>query len=187
MKTPLREMCHQKNSTKKSRKESCICVILLSGECVISSVLSHHNKNLKQWTSVTVLRQASITALGQTSVTALRRTSITALGWTSVTAQLYLKNKGKYILKAWGHANPKDMKRRGRERERAKETPSPLAPLFICFFLLPLSLTCITWASQVGCLFYLRSSLWSSDLPLFYFCGLFPSSLSGLLFSILTT
>ena len=191
MKTPLREMCHQKNSTKKSRKESCICVILLSGECVISSVLSHHNKNLKQWTSVTVLRQASITALGQTSVTALRRTSITALGWTSVTAQLYLKNKGKYILKAWGHANPKDMKRRGRERERAKETPSPLAPLFM-FFLLPLGLPYVNWASQECCFFYLRSSLQSPDLPLFFFCRLFPSLSfshrhSGLLFPILTT
>ena len=37
-----------------------------------------------------------------------------------------------------------------------------------------------TWAcpvqiglSQECCLFYLKSSLWSSDLPLFYFCGLF--------------
>ena len=134
MKTPLREMCHQKNSTKKSRKESCIWVILLSGECVISSVLSHHNKNLKQWTSVTALRQASITALGQTSVTALRRSRVTALGWASVTAQLYLENKGKYILKAWRHANPKDLKRRGKESERAEENPSPLVLLFICFF-----------------------------------------------------
>ena len=26
---------------------------VMSGECVISSVLSHHNKKLKQWTSVT--------------------------------------------------------------------------------------------------------------------------------------
>lgn len=25
----------------------------VSGECVISSVLSHHDKNLKRWTSVT--------------------------------------------------------------------------------------------------------------------------------------
>ena len=46
------------------------------GECVISLVLSHHNKNLKRWTS------------------------ITALGQTSVTAQFYLENKGKYILEA---------------------------------------------------------------------------------------
>ena len=52
-----------------------------------------------------------------------------------VTAQFYLENKGIciLILKAWGHADPKDTKRR--------EAPSPiLAPLFKCFFLLPLGL-----------------------------------------------
>ena len=42
-------------------------------------------------------------------------------------------------------------------------------------FLLPLDLPCVSWASQECCLFSLRSSLWSSDLPLFYFCRLFPS------------
>ena len=39
-----------------------------------------------------------------------------------VTAQFYLESKGKYILEAWRHADPKDAKR---------EAPSPiLAPLF---------------------------------------------------------
>ena len=56
-----------------------------------------------------------------------------------------------------------------------RETPGPLAPLFICFFLLPLGLPYVNWASQECCLFYLRSWLQSSDLPLFYFHGLFPS------------
>ena len=42
------------------------------------------------------------------------------------------------------------------------------------FFLLPLSLPCVNWASQEDCLLHLRFSLWSSDLPLFYFCRLFP-------------
>ena len=59
------------------------------------------------------------------------------------------------------------------------------------FFLLLLRLPYVNWASQEGCLFYLRSSLRSSDLPLFYICGLFPLSFShchfGLLFPILTT
>ena len=32
----------------------------LSGECVISSVLSHHNKDLKWWTSVTALLQLRV-------------------------------------------------------------------------------------------------------------------------------
>ena len=63
-------------------------------------------------------------------------------------------NKGKYILEVWGWANPKDMKRR-------EAQSSILAPLFICFFLLPLSLPCVNWASQEGCLFYPRPSLQS--------------------------
>ena len=70
------------------------------------------------------------------------------------TAQFYLESKGKYILKTWGWANPKDMK--------GREAPcSTLAPLFMCFFLLLLSLPYVNWATQEGCLFYLRSSLWS--------------------------
>ena len=82
-------------------------------------------------------------------------------------------------------------RKRERERQRERETPGPLAPLFICFFPPP-GLPCVNWASQECFLFYLRSSLWSSDLPLFYFCGLFPSLSfshchSGFLFSILTT
>ena len=47
-------------------------------------------------------------------------------------------------------------------------------------------------ASQEGCLFQLRFSLWSSDFPLVYFHGFFPSLSfnhhhSGLLSPILTT
>ena len=105
---------------------------------------------------------------GQTSVTGLGRTSVTALcnflGCTSVTSQFYLEIKGKYILEAWGHANPKDPKRR--------EAPGPiLAPHFICFSLPP-DPTLYNWDSQECSLFYLRSSLWSLGLHLFYFCGL---------------
>ena len=74
----------------------------------------------------------------------------------------------------------------GRERERRE-----LWLLFLYVFL-SLGLSYVSWASQECCLFYLRSSLWSSDLPLFYFHGLFPSRsfshrCSGLLFPILTT
>ena len=34
-----------------------LVLVFLSGEDVISSVLSHHNKNLKRWTSVAALKQ----------------------------------------------------------------------------------------------------------------------------------
>ena len=78
------------------------------------------------------------------------------------------------------------------EEKRDEVHSSILALLFIFFFLLHLSLPYVNWASQEGYLFYLRFSLWSSDLPLFYFPR--PSSSlssshrhSGLLFPILTT
>ena len=41
-----------------------------------------------------------------------------------VTAPFYLESKRKYILEAWGHADPKDVKRRE-------------APLFVCFLSSP--------------------------------------------------
>ena len=48
---------------------------------------------------------------------------------SSQTDQFYLENKEKYILEAWGHADPKDVKRRERESERMcaqeGETPQP--------------------------------------------------------------
>ena len=78
-----------------------------------------------------------------------------SLCYTSQTDHIYLENKEKYILEAWGHTDPKDVKRRERERERERERMSarvhrgeretererererpvgPLAPLCICFF-----------------------------------------------------
>ena len=59
---------------------------------------------------------------------------------------------------------PKEAKRR--------ESPGPLAPLFICFFLPP-GLRYVNCASQECCLFYLRSSLLSSDFPLAFLCSVF--------------
>ena len=76
--------------------------------------------------------------------------------------------------------------------ERKREGEEGFGSSFYMFF-------CSRWACpmQIGlrqehCLFYLRFSLRSSDLPLFYFHGLSPSrSFShrhfGLLFPILTT
>ena len=163
------------------------------GECVISSVLSHHNKNLKRWTSLTALGQI-VSQLSDRSVLQLR-----------VTAQFNLENEGKYILKALGHADPKDVKKRGRalpcnrvcERESAhvgksrrerERDPWPFGSSFYMFFPPPLGLPYVNMASQECCLFYLRSSLQSSDLLFFYFGGLFPSLSfshchSGLFFS----
>ena len=57
-------------------------------------------------------------------------------------------------------------------RERERETPQPFGSSFYVFFL-PLGLPYVNWASQKCDLFYLRSSFQFSDLPLFYFHGLF--------------
>ena len=98
---------------------------------MISSLLSHHNKNLK--------RQTSITALGQT-VSQLSDRSVLQF---HVTAQFYLESKGKYILKACGHANSKDGKRREKE-----EKPPVLRLLFLCFLLLLLGLPYVNWLAR---------------------------------------
>ena len=76
------------------------------------------------------------------------------------------------------------------QKTREERPQSFQASSLYTFVSSPLSLPYVNWAIQEGCLFYLRSSLWSSELPLFYCCGLSPSlSFShhhfGLLFLIL--
>ena len=137
--------------------------IHLSGEGVMSSVLPHHNKNMK-WRTLKPLERPCLSSWAG---------HVTALRQISVTAQFYLENKGKYILEAgtrvWW---PKKLEKK-RERKRASEKERP--PLALIRFFLPLGLPYVNWASQECSFFYLRSSLWFLDLPSFYFHGLFPS------------
>ena len=128
----------------------------MSGEFAVSSVLSRFNKNLKWLTS--------IAALGRTNVIALRWMSVTVFERTNVTAQCYLESKGKYILEGMRACWPK--------RPEEKRGPQPnFDSSFYMFFLLPLGLPYVNWASQECCLFYPRPSLWSLDLPLSIFMG----------------
>ena len=61
-----------------------------------------------------------------------------SLCYTSQTDHIYLENKEEYILEAWGHTDPKDVKRRERERERERERDlSALWLLFVYVFFLP--------------------------------------------------
>ena len=134
-----------------------------------------------------------VTALGSRTdrVIALRQISVSAPCHSSILFRKQQENpssRRKGEEKRVGECSSVRRGEAGREREK-----KPLAPghLFLCFFL-PLGLPYVNWASQERCLFYLRSSLWSWDLPLFYFHRVFPSlSLShrhsGLLFPILTT
>ena len=93
-----------------------------------------------------------------------------ALRQISVTALFYLEDSRKIHLRSMRARRSKDVRRRAPQRAGKRERELALAPLFICLSLLRLSY--VNWASQECCLFYLRSSLRSSDLLLFYFRGL---------------
>ena len=84
---------------------------------------------------------------------------------TSVTAQFYLASKGKYTSRCGGMQTQRNKEKRG--------TWLNFGSSFYMFFLLPLSLPCVNWDSQEGCLFYLRFSLLTLYLPLFYFWCVF--------------
>ena len=148
-------------------------------------------------TGIEALGVSQLSGLGQNmlQLSGLERTVLQLLDKSvlqlHVTALFYLDNSRKIHPRGVRACHPKDAKRSAPACRRERETLSPSAPLFLCFFL-PLGLPYVNWASQECCLSYPRSSLRSSDLPLFYFRGRFPSlSLShhqsGLLFPILTT
>ena len=62
------------------------------------------------------------------------------------------------------------MRREEHPSSQERERESWLGLLFL-YVSLSLGLSYVNWASQECCLFYLRSSLQSSDLLLFYFWG----------------
>ena len=64
------------------------------------------------------------------------------------------------------------MEEKERERERERERETVLWVLFVYIFPSP-GLPYANWAGQERCLFYLRSSLRSSDLPLTFPCSIF--------------
>ena len=148
---------------------------------IISSVLSHHNQDLKRQMLKPLAHHSSRTV----RVIVLRQ-----IGFIQ-------KIKGNTSSRCEGMPTQKtrrEERRRKRDREREcpnERDPWPFGSYFHMYFH-PLGLSYVNWASQECCLFYLRSSLQSLDLPLFYFHGLFPSLSfshrhSGLLFLILPT
>ena len=109
-------------------------------------------------------------------------------GWTRVKALWY----SSVLFRKQRKIHPRGMRAgRPKRREERRNFQVNFGSFLYMFFLLPLSMPYINWASQQGCLFYQKFSLRSSDLPLFYFYGLFPLSFShhcfGLLFPVLTT
>ena len=107
----------------------CNCCLELYGKCLISSVLSWHNK---RWSDESALQ------LSDRPVSQLH-----------FTAQFYLENKGKYTLEAWGHKNPNTKRR---ERTSTQERPLALWLLFLYVFPPP-GLPYVNWASQECCFF----------------------------------
>ena len=77
------------------------------------------------------------------------------------------KKEHTHVVRGWGRGQGERKSLHTWERERARER---LAPPFVCF--LPLGLPYANWA-QPGVLFYLKSSLWSSDLSLTFLCSIF--------------
>ena len=99
-------------------------------------------------------------------------------GWTSVTAQFKLWTTVIALLQLSFICQAKEnasLKREGgpTQKKWREERGSIFGSSFYLFFLLPLSLPYVNWASQEGCLLHLRFSLLSSDLPWFYFLRLF--------------
>ena len=136
--------------------------------------LSHHNKDLEWWT---LKPPRHVTALGSWTDCVIAHRVI-ALRQISVTALFYLEDSRKICL--WGvraHLS-KDVKRRAPQSESvsASKQESPLAPLFICFFLPPGPALC-----KLGLVRSPHSSPWT------FLCSIFVGfSLSYLLaFTIL--
>ena len=114
----------------------------VSEKFVISSVLSHHSKNLRWWTSVRARLQLR-----------LNGGAVLQLSYSSI-----LLGKQRKIL-------PGDVRAGQPKRRDGLSFGSP----FDTLFLLALSQPYVNWAGQEGCLFHPRFSLWSWDIPLFYF------------------
>ena len=154
----------------------------MSRKCMFLDSLSRHNKDL-EWRTLKPPRR--VTALGSwidcVIALGLRKTMLylsdKSVLQLSVIALFYFKNSRKIHLRGVRARRSKDM-RRAPQRAGERESWLWLLYLYVSLFL---GLSYVNWASQECCLFYLRSSLWSSDLLLFHFHRLFPS------FSVATT
>ena len=86
---------------------------------------SGQNTAVSASSSVLLLREcsllSSVSSQQRFEVMDIKALSVSQLsdspGYSSQTDQFYLENKGKYILKAWGHADPKGVKRTERDRQ----------------------------------------------------------------------
>ena len=119
-------------------------------------VLSHLNKNLKQWLEPSEYHSSQtdcVIALGS------QTDHVIALRQINVTAQFYLENSRKIHPRGVRTCQPKDTKAR-------EGSPFPLAPLFMCFFPCPPG-PALYKLGQPGVLFVLPEVLTSVLWPSF--------------------
>ena len=146
----------------------------MSGECMLlGSVSSQQRFGVMD---IKALSVSQLLGLGQTMLwlSGLERTVLQLLDKSvsqlRVTALFYLDNSRKIHPQGVRAHGPKDTKRMPQHMgERMREH---LGLPFICFFL-PLGLPYVNWVSQECCLFYLKSSVRSSDLSLTFLCSIF--------------
>ena len=158
--------------------------MVLSCECMFLDSLSRHNRDLEWRTWKPPQRVTALRSWIDRGI-ALRSwvDHVIVLRQISIIAVFHLEDRRRIYPQIMRACHPKKQRGEsggggGQGRKRFGSSP------WACPMQIGLS--------QVRCFLYLRSSLWSLDLPLFYFRGLF-SSLSfshchfGLLFPILTT
>ena len=155
----------------------------LSLECMFLGSLSLHNTDL-EWRTLKPPRHVTALRSWIDRVIALRQISVTAL--------FYLEDSRLIHTRSVRACQPKDSKRRewrstqGRERERDGGERERVharwreREIEKALWLLLLYVFSSTWAcpmqiglSQECCLFYLKSSLWSLELPLTFLCSIF--------------
>ena len=148
----------------------------MSCECTFLGSLSRHNKDLEQRTLKPLAHHSSrhITALGSWTnrVIALRQISVTALFHLEDSRRIHPQSvracqpkdlKGRERRSAWERGREREGERervhahrRGRERKRFGFSFYMFSSTWACRMQIGLSQEC--------CLFYLKSSIWSSDL-----------------------
>ena len=162
---------------------------LLSGECMLLGSVSS-----QQGFGVMDIKAPSACHSSQVSNRPCY-SSQTNQCYSSV-SQLYFIQKitGKPIFETQGHVDPKMRREEHPSLRKERERESPLAPLFIYFFLPPGPALCKLGLVRSAVLPKVLTPVLgpSFDLPLFYFRGLFPSlSFShchfALLLPVLTT
>ena len=149
--------------------------MIASGESMLLGSLSRHNKNL-EWRTLKPLGGSQLSGVGQTSVIALKEISVTAQCYSSILLRREQENPSSRCEET-----------RREERPVVQEREKSFGSSFYVFsspWACPRKTglrqeRCSPWSPHSA----LRPSsdlLWpSSDLPLFYFRGLFPPCLSA--------